>query len=758
MKQTLLAIFLSLSALCPAQHKLTPPTMQRASEALEYAKLHEDIKPDLNTISSTGQDNPATEKVSVFINLEEGYTADDLRKIAYITVDEEMSTCVLASLSAVNLIDLNNEPCIRRAEICQKLKADMNYARPSGNIEDVQNGFSHNGQTLSFDGSGVIVGMMDTGLEANHINFKKDNGTGATRIERLWWFKSNNGTYTEYTPDNISTFSTDDNSESHATHVAGIMAGSYKGDGDYSYISTPTGALPEMRTGQPIPYYGVATGADLALSVGDLYTNNILQGVRNIFDYAESVGKPAVVNLSLGHTYGPHDGTDAYSRELAVQGRRGIICMSAGNDGDVNISIVKNITSDSGEGSYLKTFLHGNASNVISGIADLWGTDNTVLNVQWGVYSISAGTFTPVITINSADRSVSTIGVADFTSYFDGSITARSYIDPNNNRFEVYTEFNSVSQKTADKVIALNVTGAKTGQKLYLYSSTKDLTYSNRPTPSSTATISGFTNGSPQNSINDGACAENVIAVGAYVSRTTCGVLTSGSYYPAPSGYSVGAIAPFSSYGTKFDGTTLPDVCAPGARIVSSYSSYYVTAGSASGNMVGKVSNGRFNITTYYWGTMNGTSMSCPFVTGTIGLWLQADPTLDFDRVMEVIKNTSQYNSFTMGRDRTRWGAGKIDALEGIKYVLQHKAAIGEVWADPAQRFILTATADGYEAFIAGAAGVRVSVYDLQGRLVASSGGDSDAATVATASLHPGVYILEATADDGQRFTRKITR
>lgn len=758
MKQILLAIFLSLSALCPAQHKLTPPTMQRASEALEYAKLHQDIKPDLNTISSTGQDNPATEKVSVFINLEDGYTADDLRKIAYMTVDEEMSTCVLASLSAVNLIDLNNEPCIRRAEICQKLKADMNYARPSGNIEDVQNGFSHNGQTLSFDGTGVVVGMMDTGLEGNHINFKKDNGAGATRIQRLWWFKSNNGTYTEYTPDNISTFSTDDNSESHATHVAGIMAGSYNGNGDYSYMSSATGTYPEMRSSKPIPYYGVATGADLALSVGDLYANNILQGVRNVFDYAESVGKPAVVNLSLGHTYGPHDGTDAYSRELAVQGRRGIICMSAGNDGDNNISIVKNITSESGDGSFLKTFVHGNSANVISGIADLWGTDNTVLNVQWGVYSISAGTFTPVINITAAYQSVSTAGVTDFTSNFNGTITARSYIDSNNNRFEVYTEFNSVSQKSSDKVIALNVTGAKTGQKLYLYSSTLNLTFSNRPTPSSTATISGFTNGNPQNSINDGACAENVIAVGAYVSRTTCGVLTSGSYYPAPSGYTVGSIAPFSSYGTTINGTTLPHVCAPGARIVSSYSSYYVTANSASGNMVGKVSNGRFNITTYYWGTMNGTSMSCPFVTGTIGLWLQADPTLTYDRVMDVINNTSQYNSFTMGRDKTRWGAGKIDALAGIKYVLENKAAIGEVWADPEQRFILTAADGGYEVFVAGATAVSAKVYDLQGRPVTAVSGDSDTVTVATASLTPGIYILEATAADGQRFTRKITR
>ncbi len=742
--------------LCSAQHKLTPPTMQRAVEALEYMRLHQGITPDLNSVNSAEQTNPATEKVSVLINLTPGYTADDLMAIDYLTIEDVLSTCVVASLSSDKLIDLDNEPAIFRVEICRKLNVDMNYARPSGKVDGVQAGFSHDGQTLSYDGSGVIVGMMDTGLEANHVNFKKNNGTGDTRIQRLWWFKSNNGSYTEYTPDNMSSFSTDNNSETHATHVAGIMGGSYRGNGDYSYMSSATGSMPEMRTGQPIPYYGVATGADLAFGVGDLYTNNILQCVKNVFDYAESVGKPAVVNLSLGHTTGPHDGTDTYSLELAAQGKRGIICMSAGNDGDANISIVKNITSATGSGSFLKTFVHGSNSNALLGVVDLWGTDDTVLDVQWGVYSISAGTFTPVVSIDAVYQSSTTSGVSEFTSNFTGSITSRSYIDPNNNRFEVYTEFNGVSQKTSDKVIALYVGGAEPGHKLYLYSSTQKLTFSNRPSPTVMTTVSDYTNGSSQNSINDGACADNVIAVGAYVSRTTCGVLTSGSYYPASTGFEVGSIAPFSSYGTNFDGTSLPDVCAPGARIVSSYSSYYVTATAGSGNMVGKVTNGRFNITTYYWGTMNGTSMSCPFVSGTIGLWLQADPTLSYEKVMDVIKNTSQYNSFSMGRDKGRWGAGKIDALEGIKYVLAN-SAVGQVWADEDQRLIITGSDTGYDVFVAGASGITATLYDLQGRPVSSASAQGNSVLVDTSDLHGGVYILVASGDDF-RFSRKIMR
>ena len=156
----------------------------------------------------------------------------------------------------------------------------------------------------------------------------------------------------------------------------------------------------------------------------------------------------------------------------------------------------------------------------------------------------------------------------------------------------------------------------------------------------------------------------------------------------------------------------------------------------------------------YYWGAMQGTSMSCPYVTGTIGLWLQADPSLDYNKVLEVIEKTSI--SQTASADR--WGAGKIDALKGIQKVLADKAAsLGEVWADDEQRLIVTDLGGQLEVFVAGGEQMDVTLYDIQGRPVASAKADNGEAVINASQLQKGLYILRVAGKDFS-LSRKIMR
>lgn len=709
------------------------------------------VKPGQQTINAQDQE-PV---VSAVVILEKGYTSDVLAGIEGVEVMSELGDVLVVRCPVTVTEKIAALPQVLQVGFGDQQRPMLDYARPASTVTDVQDGFSYEGATRSFDGTGVVCGMMDTGLEANHVNFK--NADGTSRVQRLWHMNSNNGTSVEYNAGTISNFATDNTSAGHATHVAGIIGGSYKGNGKFYKLSTANGNAGSMQNNAPIPYYGVATGADLAFSVGELYTPNIIQGVTNIINYANGEGKPVVVNLSLGSNIGPHDGSDYYSKALASLGEKGIICMSAGNEGDEQLSIVKELAA-SGNDAYLRTipvskyndgtFAYGH----VTGVVDLWTNGDKPVTVTLKAFNDDIEKAVSVLSI-SVPGNVTSSASSSYSTYFTGSIDMTAAVDNANNRYNVYIQFSNVALTSTNtsNYLMLEVTG-DAGTKVYLYGN--GVFFENR-IKSGAGTPLILTAGNAEASINDGCCGENVLSVGAYTTRTTWGVL-SGSVYTYTGDFTVGRIAPFSSYGANYQGQQLPLVCAPGANIISSYSSYYAGS-SASTTMCAEATvDGK----TYYWGAMQGTSMSCPYVTGTIGLWLQADPTLTYSKVLDVINKTSTYNSLLMGGTsaKPRWGAGKIDALKGIQQVLADRAAgIGNVWADDdQQRLIVTPIGGALEVFLAGGQQLTATLYDLQGRPVATASADADLVTIPTASLSRGIYILEARTP-GARLTQKLT-
>src|SRR5207253_5867659 len=101
-------------------------------------------------------------------------------------------------------------------------------------------------------------------------------------------------------------------------HVAGIAAG----DGS---------------AGSAFQYAGVAPEADIiAVKGGDFgfSTLDIITGIQYIFARADRLGRPAVVNLSLGTLFGPHDGTEAEEQAIdSISGPGHLVVIAAGNSG-----------------------------------------------------------------------------------------------------------------------------------------------------------------------------------------------------------------------------------------------------------------------------------------------------------------------------------------------------------------------------------------------------------------------------------------
>ncbi|MGM9853621.1 MAG: S8 family peptidase [Muribaculaceae bacterium] len=626
----------------------------------------------------------------------------------------------------------------------------MDYARPAGKVTEVQTGFDADGSMMSFDGTGVVCGMYDIGLQASHINFCNSDGT--TRIERLWHMTGSNGTYTEYTPETLNRFTTDTRSEGHATHVAGIMAGGYKGNGTYGKTATASGGRGNVEEG-PIPYYGVATNSALAFGAGSLTDANILQGVTNIVQYAQSTGRPVVVNLSLGNVTGPHDGKDTWTQALGRLGESAIICVAAGNDGNLPLAATK--TLGSGENAIMRVApVAVNAQETaldfgyVNGIADVWSSNATPLRFALRFYR-SRTSMETLVEFNGPGSYQSSNGDT-FSKYFSGAYSLVASVNPNNNRYNIYCTFTGVEPLAAYSTgtLMLEVEGAE-GTTVNIFG--KSLGFTN--TVNGGASISGATNGTTDGTINNMACAENVISVGSYVTRTSWCTLAGGTY-TYTSVPPIGSPSNFSSYGVKFPDTQLPMLCAPGQGIVSSFNRFAIASGKTD-EMVASVKSG---FLTDYWDNMQGTSMACPYVAGTVGLMLQANPQLKYKDVAEILTSTcTAPPAFGLSaKQKGQWGAGKLDALAAVREAIKRgDAGVDDVLAD-SEGYVIRADGRTFTVTAAGASALTVTLYNLQGAAVATATADANEAVLDATAARPGVYVLSVTAPNAPAVTKKV--
>ena len=679
----------------------------------------------------------------VLVTLKEGATVDDFEGydidcnignkflVVNLPIDEIRS---FSELDAVKTLTCGEvfEPCLDQA--LKSTKMDIVHAGGEGLPQ-------------AFDGTGVIAGLFDTGIDPNHAMFRGPDGT-SYRVKRF--FNMANGV--TYTDETMSKATTDKSTESHGTHVAGIMAGLGGQNGQYGGIKKVFGKETATKVTGNIPFTGVASGADIAMGGGELTIANITSGCKKIVDYAKSVGKPAVINLSLGHVVGPHDGSSNLCQVLDELGKDAIIFVSSGNDGETDCSLTKTFTASDNS---IKTFIAPNKS-AYDATSAFWAYDNKPLSFQIALYSKKGGNITKTLDVNNSMILAGTNYTnpayshdVDFNNAFSSSsfIIVEKGVDSVNKRAYITLSISwtrNLSTNSSNDIVPLFIVKGAEGQKV-LGTVTSKLGFSNLD-------LAGFDNGNAKESINDNSTGKNIIAVGAYSTRSTF-ITLSGKVYGFNNPDMLGDVASFSSYGTSFDGRNLPNICGPGYPVISAYSRYYYTSQNLTEDDI--EAKATVNDRDNHWGQMSGTSMSSPFVAGVGVVMLQANPNLTVSEVRNIMMETATKDEYTAKGDPIQWGAGKINALEAVKKVLG-LGGVGEIFADENTRLILTQSGDKqYNVFLAGVDEFNATVYNMSGSAVKTVNFAGNEGTLDASSLSAGVYVVEVKADNAH-FTKKI--
>lgn len=745
-------------------------------------------EPRMKTMAKGSVSIPRTVAIVTF---KDGGSPSDLTAAGY-EVLSSLRTVAVVRLPLDKIEDMARLDAVRTISLNQKMQPYLCYAHDYTGVNTVHEGFTYNSKDYSFTGKGVCTGIYDTGIYANHINFLDADGN--SRIKMLTHYYEEEGDeeniyIDSYDNSNVSQFTSDSERETHGTHTLGILAGGYTGQGTFHKTgetakSDGSMALTDTSTVKSNPHIGVAPESDILVSCGELWTAAAIDGFTRMANYAKDNGQPCVINYSAGSMLGAHDGTDALSLAMKELNEEtgAIFCVSAGNDADYGKNSFQHTFTSAGE-KYITCLTPNDYGQNIQALAlfDIWSDDATPFDIAFSVYKPKTGIFgsatnKQVGSITAADSQVYLINKAssnypdatvssDMNSCFNTSYTsvilAYSEINQASGRYHVmgqiiYVRPFVIQSRPTASFIYLTVTGRKAGQIVRAAQ--------NQPYADFTAqsTISGSVDGTNAYTINNLACGTGAISVGSFDSHSTYYTFASSDNLWGTNSFTSGGVTGFSSFGPGENGRQLPEILGPGNVITSSYNTEYVNFCETTTEegytdkpteMVGKaVANGN----TYYWGTMSGTSMSSPYVAGTIALWLQVNPDLSLEEIREIFQLTSTMDE-NLEATSDRAGYGRINALEGVKEVLRRIGSTGlrDITADKSS-LIITQEDSKLTVFLAGETALKVNLYNVQGAMMTSVTSSGDNIEIDTSGLTKGIYIVEAMSSTGGRSISKI--
>lgn len=314
-------------------------------EILQEAKDNKDInsrvKEGGEEFCKKGFYDPKYESIII---LYEGDIKETLRKIDYACATVLTSSYALLVVEASKKAEvIKNIPEITYVD--RGTLYTLNAVSPleSANIEKF-----HDAPYLNLRGTGVLVGIVDTGIDYLNKEFMYEDDT--TRISSIWDQTlpegpgpEKIGLGTEYTREQINaaiaankegkdpySIVKSKDEIGHGTKMAGIAGGR----------SQSIGAAPDCE----FAIVKMKMADKIFLEELGVNTSNVpvydgaglILGVDYLFNYAKKVGKPIVIFIPLGGTFGAHDGSTLLERFIDDVSRyRGVVVVTGtGNEGE----------------------------------------------------------------------------------------------------------------------------------------------------------------------------------------------------------------------------------------------------------------------------------------------------------------------------------------------------------------------------------------------------------------------------------------
>ena len=218
---------------------------------------------------------------------------------------------------------------------------------------------------FTLTGKGVLIGIIDSGIDFTNPDFR--NPDGSTRIRALYDIQQNKifsredinlylqseaferinnpNLQNEASSENVTiSLSRAIDFSGHGTAVAGIAASNGASSKGYfeGAASETSAGYENSSAGYAGSLAGVAPEAELLVvklgpDIPDSFprTTQLMKAVNWTVLTATEMGMPISINISIGNTYGPHDGSSLLETFLdaAAEVGRTSICVGGGNEG-----------------------------------------------------------------------------------------------------------------------------------------------------------------------------------------------------------------------------------------------------------------------------------------------------------------------------------------------------------------------------------------------------------------------------------------